>query len=223
MALTVTRSCNRLDTPFVLAPERYDPRRSLTAQGESILLGEITLQVKDIVQPDQYDGPSVILDTSDAREGIIVSKKRPSLELGSAKKAVNVGDVIISRLRPYLRQVAYIDPGIDGDNKAPLLCSTEFFVLRSRGTDSIAFLVPFLLSKEVQKALAASQEGGHHPRFHESTLLSLPIPMLLISDRKAISEEIERAARMYRESQSLLQSLFAVADAAFLGLTGQRK
>lgn len=49
------------------------------------------------------------------------------------------GDVIISRLRPYLRQVAYVDE----DRKEILGASTEFFVIRARNNESIAYLVPF--------------------------------------------------------------------------------
>ena len=67
------------------------------------------------------------------------------------------GDVIISRLRPYLRQVAFVDSDIRGyELSATILCSTEFFVLRAIEQESIAFLVPFLLSQSTQQVLAAS-------------------------------------------------------------------
>ncbi len=43
-------------------------------------------------------------------------------------------DVIISRLRPYLRQAAIIDQGLVADDNVSsmILCSTEFYVLRSK-------------------------------------------------------------------------------------------
>lgn len=66
-----------------------------------------------------------------------------SEQLNSNKKILKTGDVIISRLRPYLRQVAYVDI----DSNLQLCASTEFYVLRARNNESIAFLVPFLLSK----------------------------------------------------------------------------
>ena len=91
---------------------------------------------------------------------------------------MQAGDVIISRLRPYLRQVALVDEALfqlcrRGNAVA---ASTEFFVLRGRTGFEAAGLVPFLLSQPVQAALAAGQEGGHHPRFRQELLLSLPVP-----------------------------------------------
>ena len=86
--------------------------------------------------------------------------------------------VVISRLRPYLRQVAWVDAGLLAEQTpgTELICSTEFFVLESVGSASVAFLVPFLLSLPIQAVLAAAQAGGHHPRFNERTLMTLPIP-----------------------------------------------
>ena len=110
--------------------------------------------------------------------------------------AFQIGDVLISRLRPYLRQVAYVDRTIPVLSEAALLCSTEFFVLRSVDQQSIAFLVPFLLSVQVQRVLAASQEGGHHPRVRESTLLTLPLPSSLLETRAATSSAVGRNLRL---------------------------
>ena len=83
----------------------------------------------------------------------------------AVKKIIKAGDVIISRLRPYLKQVAFVDKVLC-EHYDSVLCSTEYFVLRSKDQHiSIAFIVPVLLSREVQNMLISSQEGGHHPRF----------------------------------------------------------
>jgi hypothetical protein len=151
------------------------------------------------------------------REGIVIGKKKPvsSDELGSAKKGFQHNDVLISRLRPYLRQVAFVDNDIpDAAPETELVCSTEFFVLRSESGDSIAFLVPFLLSTPVQKVLSASQEGGHHPRFDEETLLSLPIPERLILAREISSAEVVRGIALYRETENTMSKLIAAAEGA---------
>ena len=97
-----------------------------------------------------------------------------------------------------------------------MLCSTEFFVLRSIDDRSIAFLVPFLLSNKVQEVLAVSQEGGHHPRFIESTLLTLPIPKKLLSQRAIISEVIENSIQMYRTSEKAISDAIAKSNVALL-------
>ena len=113
----------------------------------------------------------ISFNTSDAMGGYLRVPSNPE-QLNSNKKVLKTGDVIISRLRPYLRQVAYVDT----DSNSQLCASTEFYVLRARNNESIAFLVPFLLSEAAQTVFANSVEGSQHPRFKEEDILNLVIP-----------------------------------------------
>ncbi|MBW4619023.1 MAG: hypothetical protein KME17_06655 [Cyanosarcina radialis HA8281-LM2] len=217
MALISIKSRARLASPVILAPERYDPRRKLdTKRDEAIELGEIVISVRKMVQPSTDIGQCFVLDTSDVREGIVIARKQPvvSREIGSAKKEVKPGDVIISRLRPYLRQVAFVDEDIPNVKNSRILCSTEFFILRSIDDLSVAFLMPFLLSTKIQDVLKASQEGGHHPRFIESALLTLPIPKKLLSQRTTISEVVKNSIQMYRASEKAIADMIEKSDDA---------
>lgn len=216
MALVSTRKSTLLGPSFVLAPERYDPRREFAPVVDSVPLGEIVQNVRKIMQPSESLGPCLILDTSDAREGFIICRKKPCGDIGSAKKSLQPGDVIVSRLRPYLRQVAFVDAMIPNVDRAILVCSTEFFVLRPKDDQSIAFLVPFLLSEQIQKILSASQEGGHHPRFDDTTLLGLPVPKSLLESRDNASTRIEAAATHYRRAEKSIDHLVAVAQMAVM-------
>ena len=207
---------NQLDEGMILTPERYDPRRNRTNKEEttiSDIADVISEQIK--VNKKNDDNNYLVLDTSDASEGLIRTKKSAvSLDkIKSAKKIIKAGDVIISRLRPYLRQVAFVDTLLQeyGDGSIVVVCSTEFFVLRSSNNKSIAFLVPFLLGEKVQKMLAVSQEGGHHPRFTQTTLQNIGIPKVITKKRKDISGKVESAVKQARladlQLKSLIQSL----------------
>jgi len=230
MAYFTVKRISELASGQVLAPERYDPRReslsSINGDIKSVPLGRVAASARLIVGPRSSEIDKVIiLDTSDAREGLLISAKASVRrdDIGSAKKVVRPGDVIISRLRPYLRQVAYVDPRLP--NWRPdvtLVCSTEFFVLRSVDDRSISFLVPFLLSAPVQAILAAAQEGGHHPRVNESTLLELPVPKLLLEEREAISSEVERAAALYRDAEAKVLTLIQCAEAAIATISAPK-
>lgn len=216
MALFSIQAKAHLASPVILAPERYDPRRKIkTRENEVVVLGAIVTSVKKMVKSSADIGKCFVLDTSDAREGIVIARKQSSLgtEIGSLKKEVKSGDVIISRLRPYLRQVAFIDEEIPNAKDTQILCSTEFFVLRSVDNLSIAFLVPFLLSASIQKVLAASQEGGHHPRFIESALLTLPIPKSLLTQRLMISEVVKNSVQLYRASERAISDMVEKVNA----------
>ena len=218
MALISIRARSMLATIEVLAPERYDPRRALDMGiTKKVLLGDVVLLVRKVVQPSAHLGRCLVLDTSDAREGTLSLRKTPvdGAEIGSAKKVIEVHDAIVSRLRPYLRQVAFVDARMPNPERALFVCSTEFFVLRSPDKRSIAFLVPFLLSDPVQKVLAASQEGGHHPRFDASTLLTLPVPESLLDRRDVISLSVEKAVEFYREYEHRVEEMIATVEKIF--------
>jgi hypothetical protein len=229
MAICSILNIGDLGKGLVLAPERYDPRRNaLTKAEEGTCLREIAETLRVTVGPGKKDNTSrfLVLDTSDAQEGVIVCRKQSvSLEeVGSTKKTVERGCVLVSRLRPYLRQVALADGAIPGWNEnIQMICSTEYFVLRSVDGQSISFLVPFLLSGPVQTVLAASQEGGHHPRFNEDTLLDLSVPMDLLKRRAETSKKVEEATRLFRESEELLRVLVEEADGAFKRPSKRRK
>lgn len=223
MALVSIRTKSQLGKSYVLAPERYDPRRGvLLDRPSTVSLGEVVQLVRKTVNAGGgTQGRYLVLDTSDAQEGLIICRKEPiqRSEIGSTKKVVEAGDVIVSRLRPYLRQVAYVDRAIrNWYEDVQLACSTEFYILRSRDSRPVAYLVPFLLSTPVQKVLAASQEGGHHPRFGEESLLSLPVPQSLLNESDAISEEVIKSVELYRESESKLFNMIKKSHDEFVGM-----
>jgi hypothetical protein len=218
MAILSVIKRNSLKAIDVLAPERYDPRRALNAGAtETILLGDVVCLIRRVVHASENLGQCLVFDTSDACEGIVIGRKEllKGSEIGSAKKVIEPRDVIISRLRPYLRQVAFVDAEIPNARNALILCSTEFFILRSRDNRSIAFLVPLLLSRKVQEVLAVSQEGGHHPRFDDTTLLTLPVPVSLIDSRDYTSHKIEDAIKKYRQSEMAISEAVAAAEQSF--------
>lgn len=209
-----------LDEGWILTPERYDPRRNRMTHGNQLTdYVEVVNEQVSKPRPNTYRKKQprpidqvLVIDTSDAREGILLTRRKPVpiSELNSAKKLVRVGDVIISRLRPYLRQVSYVDEGLLVENGSVQLCvSTEFFVLRSRTPESIAFLVPFLLSDGVQNLLAASQEGGHHPRFTQSSLLKLAVPHTVHETKRELSLTVEESVRAIRHADHTIEDLVA--------------
>jgi hypothetical protein len=218
MARYATTLVSDLDDGLILAPERYDPtRRSL---------GQTDKTVGDLVQivSTQVNGKSadpsaryLVLDTGDAREGIVVTQKDPvsAKDLRSSKKSVDPGDVIISRLRPYLKQVAMVDTAL-WSRADHVVCSTEFYVLRSKVPGGLGFLVPWLLSDPVQAVLAAAQEGGHHPRFNSEVLRKLPVPDALWAGKEKSSEGMEKAVASQRECEETVRLLVEAASAANL-------
>ena len=195
MAICILKSNKQLGVNFILTPERYNPRRRMSIDNEdTILMSEIVEIVNDIITKKQAQGKSIIqINTSDAMGGYL-NNSEVNDSINSNKKILRKGDVIISRLRPYLRQVAYVDE----DRKEILGASTEFFVIRARNNESIAYLVPFLLSQPAQLVFENSVEGSQHPRFKEEDVLNLKIPKNIYDERANISKRVIEAIESYR-------------------------
>lgn len=130
-------------------------------------------------------------------------------ELGSAKKTIKKDDVIISRLRSYLKQIAI------NYNYEKLFGSTEFIVLRKKPDSKInkEFLFIFLLSNETQDILKWSQEGSNHPRFSQSLLSKIRIPTPTKTLQKTFETNIIKsnecfilADSKYKEAVKIIES-----------------
>jgi hypothetical protein len=198
---TGIRALGDLGDDLVLAPERWLAIES----GRGVPIGDLVIERRERPEPD-----AIVLDTTHARDGVfdLCSALRVRADPKSAKKRAQVGDLVVSRLRPYLRQIAFVHPLAS----MPLALSTEYYVLgpkvpRVRAgnetSGSLAFLVPFLLGPQVQRQLAAAQEGGHHPRVPRASLLSIRVPDALLARRAEISRKVlAKLAAFYRASSA---------------------
>lgn len=201
MGMLATRTVGELAEGFVLAAERYDARRALGVAAR-LVLGDVAELVTQTATELPRAARVLVLDTSHAAEGFVVVAHGavPRGSVKGTRRRLRAGDVLLSRLRPYLRQVAFVDAGLFVDEGGPreVVASPEFYVLRSRGELDVAALVPFLLSEGVQAALAAAQEGGHHPRVGAEALLALPVPDALLEAGSRLAAEVRADADAVR-------------------------
>jgi hypothetical protein len=218
MAICWSTTIDQLDGELVFAPERYSARRHADAAAESTVpLHRMARLAKRTINPAQSDpdGRYVVLDTTHAVEGRIQFNAQPvpGRDVGSVKRLVRPGSVLVSRLRTYLRQVAYMDGGLAERHQRPIVCSTEFYILEPiERSSSIAFLVPYLLSRGVQAVFAHAQEGGHHPRMHASVLMDLRVPIGLLQMREELSRRLIEGLAVFREAERILAGCAEMLD-----------
>ena len=190
---SVVRRFSDLGDELVLAPERW---LSAPDASRGVPLGDLVSERVERVHA------SVVLDVTHARDGYVdfpaVLRASAAAEARSSKKSALANDVIVSRLRPYLRQVAFVHPSLLVHG--PIALSTEFYVLSAKAPDEdIAWLVPWLLGPATQATLSAAQEGGHHPRVPRASLFALRVP----------DHVVARRAQVARETRAALDSLYA--------------
>lgn len=86
----------------------------------------------------------------------------PEVESASApsrcRQVIAAGDTLYSTVRPYLRKIAFVDDGLDGE-----FASTGYCVLRPRQGIHPRFLYYFTLSKCFEDQLLPLQKGVSYP------------------------------------------------------------
>ena len=181
---------------FIWDAEHYHPDRLLVEKQlyskDTDVLNKYVSIISDVVLPNpvyaSYDLTEA-LDNFLAKEGTIGAT--------SAKKIGCPGDVIISRLRSYLEEVCLL-PNRPHRNIYQL--STEFVVLRSKNGEPVSWVLPFLLSRQVQTVLKWAQTGSNHPRFRAEELLCLPIKHAIQHIIPTLNDLIKDASKKYEQA-----------------------
>ena len=193
MAVFVSRKSSQLWPGRDWAAEHYHPVKLAALRALSVgaksTVADHALQVRQIETSQSTEEGAY--DTGDAISHVLPKVPSQTDERISAKKLASGGDVIISRLRSYLRQAAVIPRSL-----AMVKLSTEFIVLRSKDADDVWWLLPFMLSEPVQTILNWSQDGNQHPRFDEDVLLRVPVPASVLDKRRQLARAVGEAVSL---------------------------
>ena len=141
--------------------------RGAAASGDGVPLGELVVERRERIDPNA-DAQTRSCSTRRTRATASSTSQARCATARAARARRSErwpGDLVVSRLRPYLRQIALVHPSalaLAGDR--PLALSTEFYVLAPRSPgDDLAFLLPFLLSTEAQSRPRERARGRSSP------------------------------------------------------------
>ena len=201
-----TSAANRLDAEY------YQPAKMETVERLGALpgrlLGDHYESIRQMFDPGKAQKQEIVrnFDLNDALQPVL-DDETPTMtaaDVGSTKKRLEPGDVVISRLRAYLREIALVRT----TSSVPAVGSSEFIVLRPNKTDrptlSRSALLVFLRSSPVQTILRWSQDGSHHPRFSEGDLLSIPVPDAVCFASQKVEKLFDEVLHARAQSRALL-------------------
>ncbi len=193
-------------------------------------VGQVTQRV-DTVDPKRQPASSftyVDISSIDSSNQTIVSPKflsgheAPSRARGSGsvRQLLREGDTVFSTVRTYLRNIGYVDSGLDGS-----VGSTGFSVLR--GADGIdpRYLYYHSRTNTFVDGLSAVMRGTSYPAVVNSQVREMPIPIAPKAEQErivaAIEEQFSRldagVAALERLRHNLKRMRGAVLQAALTG------
>ncbi|MEE9294141.1 MAG: hypothetical protein V3W34_04130 [Phycisphaerae bacterium] len=177
--------------------------------------------VRQLWQPDQADDTEQVrnYDLTDALQPFLDDTVEPTTRetIASTKKKLKPGDLVVSRLRHYLKEIAVVlDAG-----PIQMVGSTEFIVLRpQKGAVCVEALLVYLRSKYAQTVLKWCQDGSNHPRFNEKELLRLRVPDAMRDHQDEIAAKVRASIDARRDARRLLGEAKSMVEKAILGETG---
>ena len=173
--------------------------------------------IRQLWQPDTAGASDQVrnYDLTDALQPFLDDTVEPATRetIASTKKKLKPGDLVVSRLRHYLKEIAVVLAA----GPIQMVGSTEFIVLRpQKGAVSVEALLVYLRSKYVQTVLKWCQDGSNHPRFHEGELLNLRIPDVVRDHQDQIVAKVQASIQARREARQLLDEAKAIVESAIL-------
>lgn len=202
--------------------EYFQPPKKAVLDVLAVMPGEpVSAQfhsVRQLWQPDKANPAEPVrnYDLTDALQPFLDDTTEPVTPdaISSTKKRLKKGDLVVSRLRSYLKEIAVVQD----NGPIPMVGSTEFIVLRPQKCAlAVEALLVYLRSSLVQTVLKWSQDGSNHPRFDGKELLNLRIPAAIRERESVIVSKVRESFAARREASRLLDEAKRMVEEAILG------
>lgn len=167
-------------------------------------------------KPDGEDFYYIDIDVIDNKNQVVTeAKKIKTAQAPSrASRKLHTGDTVFSLVRPYLKNIAYIDVQL-----SDCIASTGFFVCTPNAALNDKYLYRLMVSSYVVDGLNKHMKGDNAPSIRKDDIENYPFPLPPLSEQQRIVERIEELFAKLDEAKERLQEVadsFAVRKAAIL-------
>ena len=167
-------------------------------------------------KPDGEDFYYIDIDAIDNKNQVVTeAKKIKTAQAPSrASRKLHTGDTVFSLVRPYLKNIAYIDVQL-----SDCIASTGFFVCTPNAALNDKYLYRLMVSSYVVDGLNKHMKGDNSPSIRKDDIENYPFPLPPLAEQQRIVERIEELFAKLDEAKERLQEVadsFAVRKAAIL-------
>ena len=123
-----------------------------------------------------------------------------------AKRRVHDGDTLFSMVRPYLRNIAYVDSSHDD-----CVASTGFYVCSPNAVIDRRYLYHLLCSDYTVNGLTSFMKGDNSPSIKKGDFDAFPLPIPPLAEQRRIVERVEGLFAKLDEAEGAIQNVHASA------------
>lgn len=183
---------------------------------QTVSLGELMLERGSSTDPSKHPDTTFILYSIPAHDAGAPECLSGS-QIGSAKKNVQTGDVLLSRIVPHIRR-SWIVAKHANDN---LIASGEWIVFRDERFDP-SYLRHFLLSDpfHVQFMQTVAGVGGSLLRARPDHVGRIEIPLPPLDEQKRIAAILDKADALRAKRRQAIALLDSLTQSIFLEMFG---
>ena len=150
--------------------------------------GSMVLEAMETQKPigDAFD--YIDIDAIDNQKQMVNNPKRLSVSEAPsrASRKLHAGDTVFSLVRPYLKNIAYID-----DSLAHCIASTGFFVCTPKEFLNSRYLYQLMVSSYMVDGLNQYMKGDNSPSIRKDDIERFPFPLPPLSEQQRIVDRIE--------------------------------
>jgi hypothetical protein len=154
--------------------------------------------------------PTLNLEDIESGTGRVIGKL--ALSEGDQLIRFDRGQVLFSRLRPYLAKSVLVE--------SPMHGTGELLPIRTGPLLNERYLLLVTLSRRWIDWAVANSYGAKMPRTSWDALADFEVPLLALDEQEALVERLESRLRAAREVRQLAESIAARATAGISGLIG---
>ena len=185
-------------------------------------LGEVCVDKKQIVRASNLFLPNEIINYIDissidnSQNAItsttpIIFDDAPS----RAQQVVNIGDVLISLVRPNLRNIAIVNS--QNDN---LVASSGFCILRTNGLVNNRYLFYIVRGDKFTNYLLSRVQGANYPAVREDDIKNYLLPVPPIGEQERIVAELDLLSGIIEKKKEQLKAYDQLAKSIFYSMFG---
>lgn len=174
-------------------------------------------KIGDVLEPVEKTGKGekdrhiwyVDISSIDNETNTIAAPKRMRLAEAPtrARQKIRLGDVLFSTVRPYLRNIAFVEGVLDGE-----IASTGFAVLRGvSGIDS-RYVFYKSISNKFVSALTGEQYGVSYPAVKREQVWEQPFELTSIEEQSEIVRILDTNFQVLKELSAEINSTLASTE-----------
>ena len=166
--------------------------------------GSMVLEAMETQKPigDAFD--YIDIDAIDNQKQMVNNPKRLSVSEAPsrASRKLHAGDTVFSLVRPYLKNIAYID-----DSLAHCIASTGFFVCTPKEFLNSRYLYQLMVSSYMVDGLNQYMKGDNSPSIRKDDIERFPFPLPPLSEQQRIVDRIESLFAKLDEAKEKAQAV----------------